>query len=190
MRRFEFALSFVFLRGFIMRKVLLIVCAVLAIPGVTEFAQAQSTGVDFQPASSNVDNLGIRRYRLGPGDVLDIRVFGQSDLNGQYVVDEDGNISSLPFIDESIPAMCQNEKEIQKRITEAYSKYILKPRISVRIHERRSRPPAIVFGAVRLPSKVIVNRKLRLHEVLVTAGGHTQNANGAIDILHTEPEFC
>jgi len=104
--------------------------------------------------------------------------------------DEDGNISSLPFIEDPIPAKCRNEKEVQKVITDAYAKYILKPRVSVRILERRSRPPAIVFGAVRMPSRVSMNRSLRLLEVVTTAGGITQNANGTIDILHTEPEMC
>ena len=172
-----------------MRKKVLILFAVLAALSVTAFAQTQSGGSDFQPSNS-VDNQGIRRYRIGPGDILDVRVFGQSDLNSTAEVDENGNVSSLPFIEESIPAKCRNEKEVQKLITEAYSRYILKPRVSVRILERRSRPPAIVFGAVRMPSRIPMNRRLRLHEVLVTAGGVTQNANGTIDVLHTERELC
>jgi polysaccharide biosynthesis/export protein len=172
-----------------MRKKLLILFAVFAALGVTAFAQRQSGGADFQPASA-VDNQGIQRYRMGAGDILDVRVFGQPDLNSTVEIDEDGNISSLPFIEDPIPAKCKNEKEVQKIITEAYAKYILKPRVSVRILERRSRPPAIVFGAVRLPSRVSMNRRLRLHEVLVTAGGVTQSANGTIDILHTESEMC
>ena len=172
-----------------MRKKLLILFAVFAALGVTAFAQTQSGGADFQPSSS-VDNQGIRRYRIGPGDLLDVRVFGQSDLNSTAEVDENGNISSLPFIEDPIPAKCRNEKDVQKLITAAYSKYILQPRVSVRILERRSRPPAIVFGAVRMPQRVAMNRRLRLHEVLVTAGGVTQNANGTIDVLHTEREVC
>src|SRR5688572_21987379 len=172
-----------------MRKKVLILFAVFAALGVTALAQTQSGGTDFQP-SSGVDNQGIRRYRLGAGDILDVRVFGQPDLTSTVEVDEDGNISSLPFIEDPIPAKCKNEKEVQKVITEAYAKYIIKPRVSVRILERRSRPPAIVFGAVRMPSRVSMNRRLRLHEVLVTAGGVTQNANGTIDILHTENEMC
>ncbi len=171
-----------------MRNKLLILFAVFAALGVTALAQTQSGGADFQPSS--VDNQGIRRYRMGAGDILDVRVFGQPDLTSAVEVDEDGNISSLPFIEDPIPAKCKNEKEVQKLITDAYAKYILKPRVSVRITERRSRPPAIVFGAVRLPSRVSMNRRLRLHEVLVTAGGVTQNANGTIDILHTENEMC
>jgi polysaccharide export outer membrane protein len=172
-----------------MRNKLLILFAVFAALGVTAFAQTQSGGADFQPVSG-VDNQGIRRYRLGPGDIIDVRVFGQTDLNGQYEVDEDGNISSLPFIEDPILAKCKNEKEVQKLITDAYSKYIRKPRVSVRITNRLSRPPAIIFGAVRAPSRVSMNRRLRLHEVLTTAGGVTQHANGTIDILHTEPEMC
>ena len=171
-----------------MRNKFLILFAVFAALAVTALAQTQSGGGDFQPSS--VDNQGIRRYRMGAGDILDVRVFGQPDLTSAVEVDEDGNISSLPFIEDPIPAKCKNEKEVQKLITDAYAKYIVKPRVSVRITERRSRPPAIVFGAVRLPSRVSMNRRLRLHEVLVTAGGVTQNASGTIDVLHTENEMC
>src|SRR5205814_7570777 len=128
----------------------------------------QTTVPDFQPSSStNIDNQGVRRYRLGPGDLIDVRVFGQPDLNSQVEIDEDGNISSLPFIEDPIPAKCRNEKEVQKSITDAYSKYLLKPRVSVRILERRSRQPAVVVGAVRLLSRVPMVRRLRLPEVLV-----------------------
>src|SRR5918992_446607 len=108
-----------------MRKKLLILFALFATLGVTAFAQTLTGGADFQPASG-VDSQGIRRYRLGAGDIIDVRVFGQPDLNGQYEVDEDGNISSLPFIEDPLPAKCKNEKEVQKLITDAYSKYILK----------------------------------------------------------------
>src|SRR5919204_3394008 len=158
-------------------------CAVFSV-----FAQtpSQSSVPDFQSSSSNIDNQGVRRYRLGPGDLIDVRVFGQPDLNSQVEIDEDGNISSLPFIEDPIPARCRNEKEVQKSITEAYAKYIVKPRVSVRILERRSRQPAVVYGAVRMPSRVAMNRRLRLLEILTTAGGVTQNAIGSVDILHTE----
>src|SRR3989442_4812278 len=106
-----------------------------------------------EPAPS-VDNQGIRNYLLGPGDVLDVRVFGQPDLNAVVEVDGDGNISSLPFIEAPIPAKCRTEKEVQKDIATAYGKYIKSPQISVRITERKSRQPATVFGAVRQPTRI------------------------------------
>ena len=159
---------------------------------LTALAQSQTpvAAPEVSPASSVIDNQGIRRYLLGPGDILDVRIFGQPDLNSTVEIDEDGNISSLPFIEEPVPARCRNEKDVQKSITEAYSKYLVKPRVSVRIIERRSRPPAAVFGAVRTPKQVAMNRRLRLHELLVTAGGVTQGASGTIQVVHTEPEMC
>jgi polysaccharide export outer membrane protein len=177
-----------------MSKKQLIIFGVLFVlsAAITVLVQAQSPGnvSDFQPTSSGVDNMGVRRYRIGPGDILDVRVFGQPDLNSTVEIDEDGNISSLPFIEDPIPARCRNEKEVQKSITDAYAKYLLKPRVSVRILERRSRQPAVVFGAVRSPSRVQMIRRLRLHEMLATAGGITANASGTIQIVHTELELC
>src|SRR5258706_4397976 len=140
--------------------------------------------------TSSLDNQGIRRYRVGPGDLLDVRVFGQPDLNSTVEIDEDGNISALPFVEDRIPAKCRNEKEFQKTITEAYSKYLIKPRVSVRILERRSRQPAVVFGAVRNASRIQMNRRVRLHELLANAGGITLGASGTIQIIHTEAELC
>jgi polysaccharide biosynthesis/export protein len=178
------------------RKLLFIFGALFALSAlgaVIASAQSPSPNVpDYQPQSvtAGIDNQGVRRYRLGPGDILDVRVFGQPDLNSTVEIDEDGNISSLPFIEDPLPARCKNEKEVQKSITEAYSKYLLKPRVSVRILERRSRQPAVVFGAVRSPARVAMSRRLRLHEMLATAGGITANASGTIQIVHTEPELC
>jgi polysaccharide export outer membrane protein len=105
-------------------------------------------------------------------------------------IDEDGNVSSLPFVEDPIPAKCRNEKEIQKAITEVYSRYLIKPRVSVRILERRSRPPAVIFGAVRAPTRVQMMRRVRLHELLALSGGITGGASGTIQIMHTEPEMC
>lgn len=174
------------------KRTLIIFAAVFslgAVFSVLALAQSPQTGPSDLPTSS-LDNQGVRRYRVGPGDLLDVRVFGQPDLNSTVEIDEDGNISSLPFIEEPIPAKCRNEKEIQKSITEAYSRYLIKPRVSVRILERRSRQPAVVFGAVRSASRIMMNRRVRLHELLAYAGGVTLGASGTIQIIHTETELC
>jgi polysaccharide export outer membrane protein len=138
----------------------------------------------------SLDNQGIKKYLLGPGDVVDIRIFGQPDLNSVIPVDSEGNLSSLPFIEKPIPAKCRNEKEIQKDIIAAYSKLINKPQVSVRILERNSRAPATVFGAVRNPTRATMQRKLRLNELMAISGGFTERASGTIQILHTEPLMC
>ena len=176
-------------RSFVVFAVL--IC--LTLPGLVRTQEPQSAPpAPSQGASlaSSVDNQGIRNYLLGPGDVLDVRVFGQPDLNALAEVDSDGNVSSLPFLDTPIPAKCRTEKELQKDIAKAYGKYIKNPQVSVRISERKSRQPATVFGAVRQPTRVQMQRKVRLNELVVVSGGFTERASGTIQILHTEPLMC
>lgn len=140
--------------------------------------------------SAAVDVQGVRNYLLGPGDVVDVRVFGQPDLNTTAEVDSDGNISSLPFIETPVRARCRTEKDVQKDIATAYAKYLKAPQVSVRITERKSRQPATVFGAVRQASRIQMMRKVRLNEVMAASGGFTERASGTIQILHTEPIMC
>jgi polysaccharide export outer membrane protein len=178
-----------------MRKGLSISLLLLsALPSIALGQEPQSAPIQTPaPTSSqpsSVDTQGIRNYLLGPGDQLDVRVFGQPDLNAIVEVDSDGNISSLPFLEAPIPARCRNEKEVQKAISTAYEKYLKKAQVSVRITQRNSRPPATVFGAVRSPTRVQMQRKVRLNELMAVSGGFTERASGTIQIIHTEPLMC
>ena len=159
--------------------------------GFKAAAQDSSQGSFQGPQQlGSVDNQGIRNYLLGPGDVMDVRVFGQPDLNALAEVDSEGNISSLPFLETPIHARCRSEKEVQKDIAAAYSKYLKNPQVSVRIAERKSRQPATVFGAVRQATRIQMQRKVRLNELMAASGGFTERAAGTIQILHTEPVMC
>jgi polysaccharide export outer membrane protein len=185
-----------------MKKKLLLVALLVSLtcPGLVRTQEPQSAPsqeaapppavVRSSSGESAIDTQGIRNYLLGPGDTLDVRVFGQNDLNSVVEVDSDGNISSLPFLESPIPAKCRTEKEVQKDIIKAYAKYLKNPQVSVRISERKSRPPATVFGAVRQPTRVQMQRKVRLNELMVVSGGFTDRASGTIQILHTEPLMC
>ncbi len=164
------------------------VCMFAGLAGAQESQPQTSTPAGGQ--SSSLDIQGIKSYLLGPGDVLDVRVFGQPELTSTVQVDGDGNLSSLPFLEKPIPAKCRSEKQVQKDITTAYSKFINNPQVSVRISERNSRQPATVFGAVRQPTRVEMKRKVRLNELMAVSGGFTERASGTIQILHTEPLMC
>jgi len=152
--------------------------------------QQQSSAPPMPAQSPGLDIQGIKSYLLGPGDVIDVRVFGQPELSSSVQVDSDGNLSALPFIEKPIPAKCRTDKDVQKDITTAYSKFINNPQVSVRISERNSRQPATVFGAVRQPTRVEMKRRVRLNELMAVSGGFTERASGTIQILHTEPLMC
>jgi polysaccharide export outer membrane protein len=171
---------------------LVVVFALVSSLMVLVHAQEQQTSSSSAgiSASSGIDNQGIKNYLLGPGDVLEVRVFGQPDLSSSVEVDSDGNLSSLPFLETPIPARCRTEKQVQKDIATAYAKFINNPQVSVRVSGRNSRQPAVVFGAVRQPTRVEMKRKVRLNELMAVSGGFTERASGTIQILHTEPLMC
>jgi polysaccharide export outer membrane protein len=170
----------------------LIVAAILVTLAVGSAinAQERTPGSVLGSTSGSIDSQGIRRYLLGPGDVLDVRVFGQADLSSVVEIDSDGNVSSLPFLEQPIRAQCRTEKDVQKDIGLAYAKYIKNPQVSVRIQERKSRQPATILGAVRDPTQVVMMREVRLHELITKAGGWTDHASGTIEIMHTEAPMC
>ena len=182
-----------------MKRSLVLIAVVLSLtfPGLVQMQEQQSapsqdggSRAATTPETPGIDAQGIRNYLIGPGDTLDVRVFGQPDLNAVVEVDSDGNVSSLPLLEAPVPAKCRTDKEVQKDITKAYAKYLKNPQISVRVAERKSRQPATVFGAVRQPTRVVMNRKVRLNELMVVSGGFTERASGTIQIFHTEPLMC
>jgi polysaccharide export outer membrane protein len=175
------------------KKSLLLVIAFVCVLAGSVYAQEsqpQQQPSGPPPETPGLDVQGIKNYLLGPGDVLDVRVFGQPDLSGPVQVDGDGNLSSLPFLEKAIPAKCRTDRDIQKELQLAYSKFINNPQVSVRISERNSRQPATVFGAVRQPTRVEMKRRVRLNELMAVSGGFTERAAGTIQILHTEPLMC
>lgn len=173
--------------------VVAVACACL----LAGFSKAQEPQPPQEPSApavtgaSALDLQGSKNYLLGPGDVLDIRVFGQPELSTSNAqIDSDGNLSSLPFLETPIPAKCRTDKQVQKDIAVAYAKFINNPQVSVRISERLSRQPATVFGGVRQSSRIEMKRKVRLNELIAVSGGFTERASGTIQILHTEPLMC
>src|SRR3712207_1944667 len=138
---------------------------------------------------SSPDAAGVKKYLLGPGDVLDLRVYNEAQFNGALTVDDEGNVN-IPFIETPIPARCRSDREIRADVVKALSKFLNKPQVSLRLVEAKSRPPAVVFGAVRSPQRVQMMRRVKLLDLLATSGGVTDAAGGDIQIFHTEAVMC
>ncbi len=173
-----------------MNKTRILLITIVSLVAVLSVLAQEQSQVPTPSQSPAIDLQGVRNYLLGPGDVLDVRVFGQSDLNTLAEIDGDGNISSLPFLEKPIRAQCLTEKEVQKAIATAYAAYIKNPQVSVRIAQRNSRPPATLYGAVRNPMLVTMMRRVRLHELIARSGGVTERASGTVQVIHTQPEMC
>jgi polysaccharide export outer membrane protein len=173
-------------------KSVLLVLALCCLATATAAQDAGGSAPQVPAVSSgapSLDAMGVKKYLLGPGDVLDLRVYNEPQFNGPLVVDDEGNVA-IPFIEAPIRAQCRSDREIKVDVVKALSRYLNKPQVSLRLTEAKSRPPAVVFGAVRSPSRVQMQRKVKLLDLLATSGGITEAAGGDIQIFHTEPLMC
>ena len=123
------------------------------------------------------------RYRIGPGDVLDIRVARAPELSRDAVrVDQGGNIR-MPMLDVDIPAACQTEGELSQNIAKLYRKYKNDPHVDVFVKEFQSQPVAVI-GAVHGAAQFKMQRQVKLLELISLAGGPTDSAGQTIQIVH------
>ena len=136
-----------------------------------------------------VNALVQKGYLLGPGDVIEGKVLGEKDYDFIATVDEDGKIE-VPFSDKPVVAKCRSERELRTEITAILGKFLRSPQLSLRVTDRKSRPPATIYGEVRTPGPVVLMRKVTLLELLSFSGGVTEEAGGMIQIFRTQPPMC
>jgi polysaccharide export outer membrane protein len=130
-----------------------------------------------------------QRYRIGPGDVLDIKVFNKAQFNREGVRVDPRGMIRMPLIKEEISAACRTEAELEAIITELLKEYVLEPQVTVQIKEYQSEPVS-VLGAVRAPSRFQLQRRVRLLELLTFVNGPADNAGRTVQVVHTGPRVA
>jgi polysaccharide export outer membrane protein len=170
---------------------LTLLTALVALPLRAQQATGQSSS--FSPASADAADAvgpgGSKDYALGPGDVIELRVFGEPQFDGSYDVDSEGKVT-IPFIDQPLEVRCRHIAEVRKEVVTALAKFLRSPQVYMRIKEQHSRRRAVVYGAVRTPLPFELHRRARLLELLSNSGGVTEQSNGTIQITHTETAVC
>ena len=124
------------------------------------------------------------RYRIGAGDVLDIRIYNRPQLSREAVRVEGSGMIRMPLIETEIQAACQTEGELAKEIATRYTKYYRNLQVDVFIKEYHSRQVAII-GAVNDQSRFELQRRVRLLELLTYAKGPSAKAGQTINIVHS-----
>jgi polysaccharide export outer membrane protein len=124
------------------------------------------------------------RYRIGPGDVLDIRVYNRPQLSREAVRVEGNGMIRMPLVDNDIQATCLTEGELAKEISTRYARYYKNLQVDVFIKEYHSKQVAII-GAVNEQSRFELQRRVRLLELLTYAKGPTTKAGQTINIVHS-----
>ncbi len=158
--------------------------------GLSYQASAQQASVtpDSQAQASAVVTARVRtsdtKYRIGPGDMLDIRVFNRPQFSRDSVRVDSGGMIRMPLIEGEIRAACLTESELAAEVMRRYQEYLREPQVDVFIKEYNSQPVAVI-GAVRLPSRFQLTRRVRLLELLTFAGGLADNAGRSVQVVHT-----
>lgn len=128
------------------------------------------------------------RYRIGPGDVLDIRILNRPNLSREAVRVEGNGVIRMPLIETEIHAACKTEGELAKEIAERYTKFYRKPQVDVFIKEYHSRQVAVI-GAVNEQSRFELQRRVRLLELLSYAKGPSAKAGQTVNVVRAPQSF-
>jgi polysaccharide export outer membrane protein len=124
------------------------------------------------------------RYRIGAGDVLDIRIYNRPQLSREAVRVEGNGMIRMPLIEGDIKAICLTEGELAKEISTRYAKFYKNLQVDVFIKEYNAQQVAII-GAVNDQSRFKLQRRVRLLELLTYAKGPSSRAGQTINIVHS-----
>ncbi|MGQ0763407.1 MAG: polysaccharide biosynthesis/export family protein [Acidobacteriota bacterium] len=158
-----------------------------ASPSVIAQQQKRTAAAERRPGARSYANANDG-YRIGPGDVLEIRVYKLAELSREALrVEENGNIR-MPLISDAIPAACQTESELASNIASRYLTYMRNPQVDVFVKEYNSKPVAVI-GAVNTPGRFQLQRQIRLLDLLSYAGGPAERAGGNVQLVHSSSPF-
>lgn len=125
------------------------------------------------PAPSSTPSIVSEDYRVGPGDILEISVWGEEKLIKQSLVRPDGGIS-FPLVGD-FHAGGMSIGQIRTAITQRLADYFSDPEISVSLVTINQK--IYVVGKVNKPGEFLVPENVSVIQALSMAGGLTPFAD-------------
>lgn len=113
-------------------------------------------------------------YRLGPDDIISVRVWRENDLSGQLSIRPDGKIT-MPLVNE-LKAAELTPTQLADEIARALTKFVNNPQVTVTVLSVRSKK-YYVSGEVGRPGAYPLASPLKVFEALTMAGGFREFAN-------------
>lgn len=112
-------------------------------------------------------------YILGPGDVLEVSVWGHDDLTRVVTVRPDGKIA-LPLVG-TVAAAGVSVEQLTSILTTAYAVYLVDPKVALIVRQLRT-IRATAVGQVNRPGSYQLETGSLLLDLLSAAGGVTDAA--------------
>lgn len=120
------------------------------------------------------NGAGSNSYGLGPGDRLQVVVYPQPDLSGEFSLDREGYVA-FPLMGEIAAGGLttrQLEDEIERRLQAG--DFLVSPEVGVQLITHRS---FYVLGEVGAPGSYEYRNGLTVITAIALAGGYTPRAN-------------
>lgn len=121
-------------------------------------------------ASTGVARAQDAAYSVKPGDVLQISVWKEPELQREVLVRPDGGFS-FPLVGE-VNARGQSVADLNKIVSERLAKYIADAVVTVALQEVKGNK-VYVLGQVNRPGEFVVNPSVDVMQALSMAGGAT-----------------
>jgi polysaccharide export outer membrane protein len=129
----------------------------------------------FAGVAAGQDSAPVRDpYRINPGDVLQISVWKEQDLQRELLVNPDGHFA-FPLAGDMV-AEGKTVEEIRKELTGKLERFI--PDVAVTVATLQLNGNKVyVLGQVNRPGEFIMNRMTDVMQVIGIAGGPNAFAN-------------
>ncbi len=127
-------------------------------------ARAANTG---QPPETPAE------YRLGYGDVVEVKFFNNDQYNETVPVRPDGRISLQRVGDVYVVGM--SPSELDKIVTDIYGEILIQPDVTVFVREFGGQQ-CYVMGEVEKPGSYAITKGMTLMRAIATAGGPKNSA--------------
>jgi len=125
-------------------------------------------------------------YIIGPKDLLEINVFGLSELDTTARVSEDGMITVALLGEVQVGDLTKSG--VEKKLTQLFEERFLKnPQVTVFIKEYRSQIVSLL-GAVNEPGDYELLGRQTLLQIISQAGGLTEDAGKGIIVIRKQPD--
>ena len=134
------------------------------------------------PQSERFDSPDYN-YVIGPGDTMEIFVWGNEGLSSVAVVRPDGKLTTR--LVEDMQASGKTATELAREIEKVYAEYVRQPVVSVIVNGFSGVPEqqVRVVGEATTPSSVPYAQHMTLLDVMIAVGGMTEFAAGNKSVL-------
>jgi polysaccharide export outer membrane protein len=145
-------------------------------------AVAESHRPEVPPAQST---SASRIIQIGPGDSVNIQVYGQPDMNTTVYVSDDGTIP-VPLagpVQVARMSPAEASQKIEKALRDG--KFLLKPQVTLAVLVSRSQRVS-VLGQVGHPGLYPIESNTSIFDLLALAGGALDTSADEIFLLRTD----